>query len=199
MPAPPADAVLAFADAESFAAWLAANCEAASEVYLRLFKKRAGVPTVTYAEALDIALCHGWIDGQKRAFDDKSFLQRFSPRRPRSMWSQRNRAHVERLIAAGRMTPRGLVEVEAARADGRWDAAYAAGRDMTIPHDLRAAIAANPAAEATFLGLNRHNQFALAFRTGRMKTAAGRARKIAGFVDMLARGETLHPNGKAPK
>jgi uncharacterized protein YdeI (YjbR/CyaY-like superfamily) len=161
-----------------------------------IYKKGSGRPTVSYAEALDVALCWGWIDGQKKALDATAFLQRFTPRGPASIWSQRNIAHVDRLTRAGRMTPHGQAEIDAARADGRWQRAYASGRDMEVPDDLRAAIAANPAAQQTFETLNRQNRFALAFRVGNLKTPAGRAKKIAGFVDMLARGETLHPNGR---
>ncbi|MDR3475399.1 MAG: YdeI/OmpD-associated family protein [Devosia sp.] len=194
MPHP--ERIRAFPDAAALEAWLAAEHDKAEELWLKLHKKDSGRPTVSYAEALDIALCWGWIDGQKKPFDAGSFLQRFTPRKPKSIWSQRNIGHVERLTKAGRMTPHGQVHVDAARADGRWQAAYAAGRDMQVPPDLLAAIAANPEAQRTFDGLNRQNRFALAFRTGNMKTPAGRAKKIAGFVDMLARGETLHPNGK---
>ncbi|MGN6101548.1 MAG: YdeI/OmpD-associated family protein [Devosia sp.] len=194
---PHPDRILSFPDAPSFERWLAANHASAPELWLKLHKKGSGLPSVTYAEALDVALCWGWIDGQKKPFDETSFLQRFTPRGPRSIWSQRNIAHVERLTAQGRMTPFGQAQVDAARADGRWERAYAAGRDMQVPDDLLAAIAANPAAQATFETLNRQNLFALAFRVNNLKTAAGRARKIAEFVDMLARGETLHPNGRA--
>jgi len=190
-------AIREFADAAGFERWLAENHATSTELWLKLHKRDSGRPTVTYAEALDIALCWGWIDGQKKSFDAASFLQRFTPRGPRSIWSQRNIANVERLGAAGRLQPRGQAEIDAARADGRWQRAYAAGRDMQMPSDLLAAIAANPAAQATFATLNRQNQFALAFRIGNIKTPAGRAKKIAGFVDMLARGETIHPNGKA--
>jgi uncharacterized protein YdeI (YjbR/CyaY-like superfamily) len=197
MPVTPDPATICdFPDAAAFEAWLSAHHESAGELWLQLHKKQSGRPTVTYAEALDIALCWGWIDGQKKPFDEHSFLQRFTPRKPRSIWSQRNIAPVERLIAAGRMTPHGRRHVETAKADGRWQAAYAAGRDMQVPADLLAAIAANPAAQRTFETLNRQNLFSLAFRTGNMKTPQGRANKIAGFVEMLARGETLYPNGK---
>jgi uncharacterized protein YdeI (YjbR/CyaY-like superfamily) len=188
--------IRAFSDAKSFEQWLAAHHDKAEELWLRIYKKGASEPSVSYAEALDVALCWGWIDGQKKSFDEVSFLQRFSPRGPKSIWSQRNTAHVERLIAAGRMTSHGLKHVEAAKADGRWQAAYAAASEMEIPDDLRAAIAADSAAEAMFERLNRQNRFALAFRIGNMKTPAGRQRKIAEFVAMLARGETLYPNGQ---
>jgi uncharacterized protein YdeI (YjbR/CyaY-like superfamily) len=194
---PNPDNIREFPDARQLELWLAAHHDKASELWLKIHKKESGRPTVTYAEALDVALCWGWIDGQKKSFDVDSFLQRFSPRTRKSIWSQRNITHIERLTAAGRMQPEGQVQVDAAKADGRWQAAYASGRDMVVPDDLLAAIAKNPAAQQTFDTLNRQNRFALAFRTGNMKTPAGRAKKIDSFVDMLARGETLYPNGKA--
>ena len=163
---------------------------------MKIHKQAAGLPTVTYAQALDVALCWGWIDGIKKSFDDRSFLQRFTPRRPKSIWSQVNREHIARLTATGRMTPHGHRRVDAAKADGRWDAAYAPIRsatEATVPNDLRAAIEANPEARRTFRTLGRQNLFALAFRTNNMKTPAGRARKITALVAMLARGETIVP------
>jgi len=180
----------------AFEAWLRTNHARETEVWLRIYKKRAAKPTVTIAQALDIALCWGWIDGIRKAFDDESFLQRYSPRRARSLWSQINREHVGRLIAAGRMEPPGQRQIDAARADGRWDAAYAPMRAATaasVPADLRAAIEADPRARRTFQTLGRQNLFALGFRTNNMKTPAGRARKIASLVAMLARGETIVP------
>jgi uncharacterized protein YdeI (YjbR/CyaY-like superfamily) len=152
--------------------------------------------SVTIAEALDVMLCWGWIDGVRKGFDDRSFLQRYSPRRPKGIWSQINRENVARLTAAGRMTRYGQREVDAAKADGRWDAAYAPIRRAsldTIPADLRTAIDANARARKTLEGVGRMNLFALAFRTNNMKTQAGRARKIAALVAMLARGETIVP------
>jgi uncharacterized protein YdeI (YjbR/CyaY-like superfamily) len=152
---------------------------------------------VTPAQALDVGLCWGWIDGIRKGFDERSFLQRYSPRGPRSTWSQINRLHVTRLLEAGRMTPHGQRQVEAAKADGRWDAAYAPQRATnasTIPADLRAAIDASPRALKTFGALNKQNLFSLVFRTNAMRTPAGRAKKIAALVEMLARGETIHPN-----
>ena len=194
---PDPDRIRAFADAGAFEAWLRDNHDKAAEIWLKLHKKASGLPTVSYAEALDVALCWGWIDGQKKPFDATSFLQRFTPRGAKSIWSQRNIEHVDRLTRAGRMTPYGQAPIDAAKADGRWQRAYAAGRNMEVPADLRAAIAANPAALRTFETLNRQNLFALAFRLGNIKTPAGRARKITAFVEMLARGETIHPNGSA--
>ena len=154
------------------------------------------VPTVTYAQALDIALCWGWIDGLKKACDAEAFLQRFTPRRPKSVWSQINREHVARLVKAGRMTPHGQRHVEAAKTDGRWAAAYAPIRsasESSIPSDLRVAIDANARAKRTFATLSRQNLFALSYRTNNMKTPDGRARKIRELVAMLARGETILP------
>jgi uncharacterized protein YdeI (YjbR/CyaY-like superfamily) len=192
-----------FKSEAAFEAWLRANHARETEIWLRIYKKGSGKPTVTNTEALDVALCWGWIDGIRKAFDDESFLQRYSPRRPRSIWSQINRGHVGRLTAAGRMQPAGQRQVDAAQADGRWEAAYApisAATEASIPADLRAAIDANPRARKTFQTLGRLNLFALAFRTNNMKTPAGRARKIAELVAMLARGETIAPeSGRRPK
>jgi len=185
-----------FRTSAAFAAWMSANHDKQPELWLKIYKKASGLPTVTAAEALDIALCWGWIDAIRKSFDDRSFLQRYCPRGAKSMWSQINRDNVERLTAAGRMTPHGQRQVDAAKADGRWDAAYAPIRsttEATVPADLRAAIDANPRARKTFKTLGRLNLFALAFRTNHMKTPAGRARKIASLVDMLARGETIVP------
>ena len=188
--------IKSFRTQAAFATWMKANHARETEIWLKIHKKGSGLPTVTAAEALDVALCWGWIDGIRKSFDEQSFLQRYTPRRARSIWSQINRDHVARLTAAGRMTPHGQHQVDAAKADGRWAAAYAPIRnanEATIPEDLRAAIEANPRARKTFRTLGRLNLFALAFRTNNMKTPAGRAKKIAALVDMLARGETIAP------
>ena len=188
--------IKSFRTAAALATWLRRNHARETELWLRVYKKDSGVSTVTPAEALDEALCWGWIDGIRKALDEHSFLQRYSPRRPKSLWSQINRDHVARLTAAGRMTPHGQRQVDAAKADGRWDAAYAPLRSATIetiPDDLRAAIEASPLAHKTFRTLGRQNLFALACRTNNMKTPAGRARKIAALVAMLERGETIIP------
>jgi len=180
----------------AFEAWLRAHHDDETEIWLRIYKKGAGKQTVTVGQALDVALCWGWIDGIRKALDADSFLQRYSPRRSRSIWSQINRDHVRRLTAAGRMQPAGQRQVDAAKHDGRWDAAYAPMRSASresIPDDLRAAIAASPRARKTFATLGRRNLFALAFRVNNMKTPAGRARKIAALVAMLSRGETFIP------
>jgi len=188
--------IKSFRSEAAFAAWMRRHHARETELWLKIHKKGSGLPTVTNAQALDVALCWGWIDGIRKSFDEHSFLQRYSPRRARSVWSQINRYHVARLTAAGRMTPHGQRQVDAARADGRWDAAYAPMRSAsrtTIPEDLRAAIEANPRARKTFRTLGRQNLFSLAFRTNNMKTPAGRAKKIAALVAMLARGETIFP------
>jgi uncharacterized protein YdeI (YjbR/CyaY-like superfamily) len=191
--------IKSFRTEAGFEAWLAKNQARETEVWLKIHKKDSGLPTVTWAQALDVALCWGWIDGIRKAFDERSFLQRFTPRRAKSVWSQINRDHVARLTKAGRMTPHGQRQVDAAKADGRWDAAYAPIRmatEATIPADLRASIEADPRARKTFRTLGRQNLFALAFRTNNMKTPAGRSRKIAALVAMLARGETIVPEGR---
>jgi uncharacterized protein YdeI (YjbR/CyaY-like superfamily) len=188
--------VRSFRSEAAFEAWLRTHHGREPELWIRIYKKGSGVPSITPAQALDVALCWGWIDGLRKGLDERSFLQRYTPRRPKSMWSQINREHVARLTAAGRMTPHGQRQVDAAKADGRWDAAYAPIRSAgvsTVPADLRAAIRRNPRALKTFKTLKRVNLFALAFRTNHMKTPAGRARKIAQLVEMLARGTTVVP------
>lgn len=188
--------IRAFADAASFEAWLSAHHDSEPEIWIKMHKKGSGLASIDWASAVPVALCWGWIDGIRKSLDDTSFLQRFTPRGARSIWSQVNVAHVERLIAEGRMQPSGLRHVEAARADGRWQAAYAAGTAMQVPEDFIAAVSENPAALAVFKTLNRQNQFAIAFRLGNVKKAETRTRKMGEYVAMLARGETLLPNGK---
>jgi uncharacterized protein YdeI (YjbR/CyaY-like superfamily) len=188
--------VLPFADAKAFARWLRANHAKVPEVWIKFARAGSGIASVSYAEALDEALCWGWIDGQKKGVDDRYWLQRFVPRGPRSIWSKINRDHAERLVKAGRMQPDGQAEIDRAKADGRWDRAYDGASRMEFPADLLAAIEADPRALETFATLNAANRYALAFRTHNMKTEAGRARKVASLVEMLRRGETPHPNGK---
>jgi uncharacterized protein YdeI (YjbR/CyaY-like superfamily) len=191
--------IKSFRSAQAFETWLAANHDRATELWLKIHKKDSGLPSVTAGEALDVALCWGWIDGIRKSFDDRSFLQRYTPRRPKSIWSQVNRDNVARLTKAGRMTPHGQKQVDAARADGRWAAAYAPIRTVTeagVPRDLRDAIGRSARARKAFRALSRINLFALAFRVNNMKTPAGRAKKIASLVAMLERGETIVPQGK---
>lgn len=182
-----------FADAAAFEAWLAKHHASESEVWIKMHKVGSGLPSIGMKEAIDVVLCWGWIDAIRKSFDDRSFLQRYTPRGPRSVWSQVNVDNVARLVKAGRMTPHGLAHVEAAKADGRWDKAYAAGRALKIPDDLQAAIDASPKARAMLARLSEQNRFALAFRVHHMKTEAGRRRKIETFVAMLERGETIYP------
>jgi uncharacterized protein YdeI (YjbR/CyaY-like superfamily) len=185
-----------FVDADAFHDWLARHHDKESEVWIKMHKVASGLPSITWAQAVGVVLCWGWIDGVRKGFDDKSFLQRYTPRGKKSIWSQINVDNVARLIAEGRMTEHGLREVEAAKADGRWGRAYGSGKDMKIPDDLQAAIDASPAAKAMLERLSAQNRFALAFRTHNMKTEAGRRKKIETFVAMLERGETIYPQGK---
>ena len=182
--------VQAFADAAVWETWLLAHADAPG-LWLKIAKQGNATPSVTYAQALDVALCHGWIDGQKRGFDDAWFLQRFTPRRARSLWSTRNVAHVERLQAAGRIGPAGRREIEAAQADGRWSAAYAGSASMTPPEELADALTATPGAQAAFDALDRTRRYAACFRVATLKTAAGRVRRAQALAEMIARGEFL--------
>lgn len=174
--------------------WLASNHATATGVWMRFAKKAASFTTVTYAQALDVALCYGWIDGQLKRFDDESYLVKFTPRGPRSIWSKVNVGHVERLLNDGLMQPTGIAAVEAAKADGRWDRAYSSSSKSTVPDDLQQALKENPAALAAFEGLKRDNRYAILFRVETARTPATRAHKIAELVAMLARGETIHPS-----
>jgi uncharacterized protein YdeI (YjbR/CyaY-like superfamily) len=187
----PTDKLHEFTDFRAFYDWLALNHDSADEVWIRIFKKSTGKPTITPVEAIDAVLCWGWIDAIKKSWDDNSFVQRYCPRRPKSVWSQINRDNVARLVEAGLMTEHGLAHVDKAKADGRWDAAYT--MSMEPPADLLAAIRANENASATYDRLTSQNRFALIFRVNNLKTAAARQRKIEGFVAMLSRGETIYP------
>jgi uncharacterized protein YdeI (YjbR/CyaY-like superfamily) len=183
-----------FKTADAFYKWLGKNHDRAGEVWIKIHKVGSGLPSITPKEAIDVALCWGWIDAIRKGFDDKSYLQRYTPRGRKSTWSQINVDNVARLVEEGRMTEHGLKHVEAAKADGRWDRAYRL--DMDIPWDLQAAIDAEPKAKAMLGKLSAQNRFALAFRTHNMKSEAGRKKKIASFVEMLKRGETIHPQKK---
>jgi uncharacterized protein YdeI (YjbR/CyaY-like superfamily) len=182
-----------FATEKAFETWLSKHHDKDSELWIRIYKKGSGVRSVTPAEAIDVVLCWGWIDGQRKGYDELSFLQRYSPRRDKSIWSDINRNNVARLIKAKRMTPHGLRHVEAAKANGRWAAAYKGSRTIEVPEDLMRAIEADKKALATFAKLDKQNRFALAFRIGNLRTAAGREKKIAAYLQMLRRGETLLP------
>jgi uncharacterized protein YdeI (YjbR/CyaY-like superfamily) len=185
-------------DAAGWHAWLAANHGRSRAALLRISKGRVPV-TLTYAEAIDVALAWGWIDGQKRALDGSAWLQRFTPRTPRSPWSKINRARAEALLSAGKMQPPGLAEVERARSDGRWDRAYDGARSATVPEDLAAALARVPKARAFFESLDRANRYAILYRLQTAKTDRTRAERIAKFVTMCAKGETIHPRHESKK
>ena len=184
---------LQFATDDAFDAWLAGHHATCREVWVLLHKVGSTRPTMSGKQGIDVALCWGWIDAVRKRVDDTSYLQRYTPRSKASIWSQVNIANVERLVLAGRMQPPGQRAVDAAKADGRWAKAYGGGKNMPLPHDLQAAIDAVPAALAMLARLDAKNRFALAFRVHHLKTEAGRRKKIAAFVDMLARGEVLIP------
>ncbi len=184
--------ILAFPDAAQFEAWIAAQPADSPGLWLRLAKKGSGVASVGKSEAIDAALCHGWIDGQLDRYDESSWLIRFTPRKARSKWSEVNRKRALELIEAGRMRAAGLAEIERAKADGRWDAAYAPQSRAQVPPDLQAALDANPAAAAFFATLKGANRYAILYRVGDAKRPETRARRIEQFVAILARGETLH-------
>ncbi|MFC7395647.1 YdeI family protein [Chelatococcus sp. GCM10030263] len=187
------DKIREFENAESFYLWLRQHHGKEDEVWINIHKLGSGLKSITPQEAIDVVLCWGWIDGIRKSFDDKSYLQRYTPRGRKSVWSRINVDNVARLITEGRMTAHGLRQVEAAKADGRWDRAYASGTEMRIPDDLQAAIDAEPAAKHMLEKLSAQNRYALAYRLHHMKTEAGRKRKIETFVEMLKCGETIYP------
>lgn len=182
-----------FEDREAFYAWLERCHASESEAWIKIHKVGSGLRSITPKEAIDVVLCWGWIDGIRKSLNEKSYLQRYTPRTAKSIWSKINVENVGRMIANGQMTDHGMVQVEAAKADGRWDRAYGAGKDMKIAEDFQAAIDAAPEAKAMLGKLTEQNRFALAFRVHNMKTEAGRKKKIQTFVDMLKRGETIYP------
>jgi uncharacterized protein YdeI (YjbR/CyaY-like superfamily) len=183
--------VIPFVDAAAWEAWLIANA-ASKGLWLKIAKKDSGIATVTYDQALEVALCHGWIDGQKRGFDGDCFLQRFTPRRPKGLWSKINIGKAERLIAEGRMHAGGQREVDAAKADGRWDAAYDGARDMQVPPELAIALAKNRKARIFFETLDKTNRYSVCWRVQTAKKPETRAKRIETLVAMLARGEKIH-------
>jgi uncharacterized protein YdeI (YjbR/CyaY-like superfamily) len=195
----PAPTPLAFASAEAFEAWLAEHHATSDGLWIKFAKKASGIATVVYAEAVEASLRHGWIDGQVKRVDDDYYVQRFTPRRARSRWSKINCAKAEALIASGAMEPAGLAEVERAKADGRWAAAYDAPSTATVPDDLRAALDREPAASEFFETLDSNNRYAVLHRIQDAKKPETRARRIEKFVAMLSRGETLHPPRRAAR
>lgn len=176
-----------------WAAWLAKNHARSPGLWLQLAKKASGVQSITYPEALEAALCWGWIDGQKKSCDEKTWLQKFTPRGPRSLWSRINREKAQALIAAGQMQPAGLAVIDRAQQNGQWDAAYAGQRTSSVPADLKAALDANPKAKAFFAALNSANRYAILFRLQTAKKAETRARRLEQFVRMLENHEKLYP------
>ena len=184
--------ILSFASQAEFESWLAAQPRTCPGLWLKIAKKSAGAPSVSKAQAIESALAYGWIDGQLAPFDADWWLTRFTPRRPRSKWSQVNCETAERLIAEGRMQPGGFAEVEAAKADGRWEAAYPSHSRIQVPEDLQAALDANPQAAASFAQLDRNNRYAILYRLHDAKKPETRARRLEQFVAMLAEGRKLH-------
>ena len=185
--------IVSFESAEAFESWLSDQHATSAGIWLKLRKKGAGIVALDYAQALDVALCYGWIDGQKGKFDDQHWLQRFTPRKPNSKWSKVNRDKVVALTEQGRMRPAGLAEVERAKRDGRWQAAYDGSRTSSVPDDLVAALAANPAAAEFFETLDRQNRFAILYRIQDVKKPETRARRVEKYVAMLAEGKKLYP------
>jgi uncharacterized protein YdeI (YjbR/CyaY-like superfamily) len=190
----PERTILLFAHQKAWETWLAANHTTPTGIWLRLAKKGSGIQSVTYAEALEAALCYGWIDAQKKGESEQAWLQRFTPRRSKSIWSKVNREKAVALIKAGRMQPAGLAEVRRARQDGRWDAAYDSPAAAAVPADLQAALDANGPAQAFFRKLDRANRYAILWRIQTAKKAETRARRIRQFVEMLERHEKIHPD-----
>ena len=185
--------ILPFASKKKWADWLAKQHDKSTGVWLKLSKKVSGIPSVTYEEALDIALCYGWIDGQKKGFDDQYWLQKFSPRGPKSIWSKINTEKAERLIASGEMRPAGLKAIEAAKQDGRWDAAYASQKNISIPEDFQTELDKNMKAKDFFMRLKSAERYTFLFRIHHAKKVETRTKRIQKFIEMLERGEKIHP------
>lgn len=183
----------AFPSPEAFQEWLAERHATSDGIWLKIAKKESGVPTVSYSEALDVALCYGWIDGQKDKFDDSHWLQRFTPRKARSKWSKVNCGRATELIASGAMQPAGLKEVELAEADGRWEAAYESQKSAGVPEDLQAALDANPVARDFFAILDSKNRYAVLYRIGDAKKATTRAQRIEKYVAMMNEKKKIYP------
>jgi uncharacterized protein YdeI (YjbR/CyaY-like superfamily) len=186
------DRVIAFKSQRAFEAWLEKNHDKVDGLWLRIYKKASGTPTVTYAEALDVALCFGWIDGLKRSYDEESFIQRFTPRRARSVWSKVNVGHVERLTREGRMRPAGQAALDAARSDGRLAKAYDSPKNAKVPEDFLRALKRDKKAYAFFQTLSRVNHYAIAYRLQTAKKPETRERRMKQFLEMMARGEKFH-------
>ncbi len=184
--------ILGFTSDKEWELWLVKNHANSNGLWLKIFKKDSGCKTVTYAEALDVALCYGWIDGQKKSNDGQSFLQKFTPRRAKSIWSKVNTEHIERLTKAGKMKPAGIKVVEEAKADGRWDKAYSSASKMTIPEDFLKELSKNKKAEAFFKTLNKTNLFSIGFRLQTAKTEETRLKRMKVILDMMKKGTKFH-------
>lgn len=185
--------IILFATQQDWESWLAEHYTDTGGVWLKLAKKATGIPSVNYSEALDSALCYGWIDGQKASFDDQYWLQKFTPRRPKSMWSKANCDRATALIAQGRMQPTGLKQVELAKADGRWDRAYESQRSITVPADFQGELDKNVKAKEFFNALNSANRYAILFRIHNAKKPETRATRIQKFIEMLSNNQKLYP------
>lgn len=188
-----------FKSVAAFEKWLERHHETADGLWVKIGKKANPAPSITYDEAVEVGLCFGWIDGLKNTYDELWYVQRFTPRKPRSIWSQTNVVRVERLLAEGRMRPAGLAQVEAAQADGRWDRAYPGSSTAEVPADFQAALAADPAARAAFDALNRQGRYSILFRIHEARRADTRARRIDEFVRQLAAGEPTPNVGPRPR
>ena len=184
--------VISFDNKDKWEKWLSENHDSSTGIYIRIFKKSSGETTVTYDEALDVALCFGWIDGIRKSFDEISYLQKFSPRTKKSIWSKRNKEHVARLIASGNMQPAGLKEIEAAKADGRWEQAYDSPKNMTIPEDFLKALSKNKKAKEFFNTLNKTNLYSIGWRLQTAKKPETREKRIKTIIEMLEKGEMFH-------
>ena len=189
----PDSPILSFTNTKEFTSWLAKHHEDSTGIWLRLFKKNADVPSLNYAEALDVALCYGWIDGQKKTYDTDSWLQKFTPRRPKSIWSKRNREHIERLEKSWKMKAAGTEKVEAAKADGRWEQAYDSSSNMVVPADFLIKLAKNKKAETFFKTLNKTNIYSIVWRLQTAKKPETRHRRMKTILEMLEKGEKFHP------
>lgn len=192
-PAKPDLPVLTFPSSKEFRSWLTAHHKEPAGIWLRIFKIKSGIPSITYAGAVDVALCYGWIDGQKKPFDTESWLQKFTPRRSKSIWSKRNREHVERLEKSGLMEAAGMEEVNAAKSDGRWEKAYDSSSNMVVPADFLKELAKNKKAEAFFKTLNKTNVFSIVWRLQTAKKPETRSKRMKAILEMLKKGEKFHP------
>jgi uncharacterized protein YdeI (YjbR/CyaY-like superfamily) len=184
--------IISFASDKEWESWLIKNQASSNGLWLKIFKKDSGNKTITYAEAIDVALCYGWIDGQKMSNDEQSWLQKFTPRRAKSIWSKINTEHVERLAREGKMKPAGIKAVEEAKADGRWEKAYSSGSKMTIPEDFLKELSKNKKAEAFFKTLNKTNLYSIGFRLQTAKTEETRQKRMKIILDMMNKGEKFH-------